>query len=108
MDFNQVVDNTVQEIQNVLKQKAKEYATDQSRFHNFEIAGRKLNCTPEKALLGIMVKHVVSVDDMVDWIDQCPKKLTMELINEKIGDNINYLILLKGMLVNRVESLPKD
>ena len=108
MDFNNVVDETVKTIQIVLQDKAKEYATDKSRFHNFEVAGRKLNITPEKALLGMMVKHVVSIDDMVDWIDQCPNKLTIDLINEKIGDNINYLILLKGMLISRVESLPKD
>ena len=108
MDFNEVVFDTIKNIQIVLQDKAKEYATDKSRFHNFEVAGRKLNITPEKALLGMMVKHVVSIDDMVDWIDQCPNKLTIDLINEKIGDNINYLILLKGMLISRVESLPKD
>ena len=108
MEFNDVVDGAIKNIQTVLKQKAMEYASNESRFHNFEVAGRKLNVTPEKALLGMMIKHEVSVEDMVNWIDQNPKKITLELINEKIGDNINYLILLKGLLINRVESLPKD
>jgi hypothetical protein len=108
MEFNAVIDDTIKNIQDVLKQKANEYASEKSRFHNFEVAGRKLNVTPEKALLGMMIKHEVSVEDMVEWADQHPEKLSIGLINEKIGDNINYLILLKGLLINRVESLPKD
>ena len=105
MDFNEVIDGVVKSIQTVLKQKAQEYASNESRFHNFEVAGRKLNVTPEKALLGMMIKHEVSIEDMVNWIETNPGKLTVDMINEKIGDNINYLILLKGLLITRIEIL---
>jgi hypothetical protein len=105
MDFEDVLKKTLGSTQAVLGQKAQEYASSTSRYHNFEVAGRKLNCTPEKALMGMMVKHAVAIDDLVDWIESNPNKITMELINEKIGDNINYLILLKGMLINRIEIL---
>jgi hypothetical protein len=108
MDFSNVVNDTINNILAVLKQKEQEYASTESRFHNFEVAGRKLGVTPEKALLGMMIKHVVSIEDLVNWVEQSPKRITIEAINEKIGDNINYLILLKGMLINRVESLPKE
>jgi hypothetical protein len=103
MDFSEVLINRINSIQRILALKAEEYASNKSRFHNFEVAGRKAGTTPEKALLGMMMKHVVAVDDLVDWIEECPHKLTNEIINEKIGDNINYLILLEGMLLNRVE-----
>jgi len=105
MDFNDVLINRINSIQKVLASKAKEYASNKSRYHNFEVAGRKAGTTPEKALLGMMMKHVVAVDDLVDWIEECPHKLTNEIINEKIGDNINYLILLEGMLLNRAEKI---
>lgn len=107
MEFNEVVLNRINSIQRVLAQKAEEYASSKSRFHNFEVAGRKAGTSPEKALLGMMMKHVVAVDDLVDWIEECPHKLTKEIINEKIGDNINYLILLEGMLLNRAEHIEK-
>lgn len=107
MEFNEVVLNRINSIQKVLAQKAEEYASSKSRFHNFEVAGRKAGTSSEKALLGMMMKHVVAVDDLVDWIEECPHKLTKEIINEKIGDNINYLILLEGMLLNRAEHIEK-
>ena len=101
-DFNDIVENRINKIRSVLAKKAQEYASDKSRFHNFEVAGRRIDCTPERALLGMMVKHEVSVMDLVNWIEFNPEKLTFEIIDEKICDNINYLILLEGMLKKRV------
>jgi len=107
MEFNEVVLNRINSIQRILAQKSEEYASSKSRFHNFEVAGRKAGTTSEKALLGMMMKHVVAVDDLVEWIEECPHKLTKAIIDEKIGDNINYLILLEGMLLNRTEHIEK-
>jgi len=83
--------------------KAEEYATDGDRYHNFNVAGKILGATPERALIGMWMKHLVSVLDLVEWIDFRPEKLNEEIINEKIGDAINYLILLEGMLNRRVK-----
>ena len=51
----------------------------------------------EKALIGMLAKHLVSVLDMVDSFgkEDLP---TTSFIDEKIGDSINYLILLEAML----------
>ena len=106
IDFNSVVEERIEKISQVLASKAQEYATDKSRFHNFEVAGRVLDTTPEKALLGMMLKHFVSVMDLIDWADGSAQKLSNELIDEKIGDNINYLILLEGMLKERIQTAP--
>jgi hypothetical protein len=104
MKFEDVLTETLFQIREVLAQKADEYASSKSRYHNFEAGGRKRNCTPEEALMGMKLKHDVAVDDLVDWVKESPEKLTLPMINEKIGDSINYLILLKGMLINRVEA----
>ena len=103
MNFDELIEERCKAIVATLAVKAFEYATEKSRFHNFEVAGRKLDKTPEKALMGMKVKHDVSVDDLVEWADKCPEKLNDHIINEKIGDNINYLILLEGLLKERVE-----
>jgi hypothetical protein len=46
-----------------------------------------------------MTKHLVSIKDIVS--DNVP--ITDQLVSEKIGDVINYLILLEAMLNQRCE-----
>ena len=99
--FDQIVQNRIGKIQSILIDKAKEYATLTDRYHNFNVAGKILGTTPERALIGMWMKHLVSVLDLVEWLDFQPEKLTEEIIDEKIGDAINYLILLEGMLQSR-------
>ncbi|MBE9592101.1 MAG: hypothetical protein IMF19_01345, partial [Proteobacteria bacterium] len=50
------------------------------------------------------LKHIVSVFDLVQWADTEGDMLTEAVIDEKIGDTINYLILLEGLLLRRMES----
>ena len=101
-DFEAIIEERCAAIKETLKHKAFEYATDKSRFHNFEVAARKRNTTPEDALMGMKIKHDVSVDDLVEWAKNKPDKLNTHIINEKIGDSVNYLILLEGLLKRRV------
>lgn len=89
-----------------LGNKSPEYASDTDKLHNFKRAGKMLNCSPAKALMGMKAKHDVSILDIVDKIDRSytdkkyyPKNVpTVELIEEKIGDSINYLILLEAII----------
>jgi len=101
-NFGTIIEERCSAIQETLKNKAFEYASGESRFHNFEMAARKRNTTPEEALMGMKVKHDVSVDDLVLWARRCPERLNAHIVNEKIGDSINYLILLEGLLKRRV------
>lgn len=96
--FNVLLDKRLESIKSVLGSKAKEYASGDNRFHNFDVAARIAGTTPEKALMGMMLKHEVSVRDLVNN----PENATIELIDEKIGDNVNYLILLEGLLKRRI------
>lgn len=100
-NFDQVVEETVELIRKVLQNKGKEYAQDSDRFSNFRRAARIVGGSAEDALLGMKVKHDVSVLDIVNNLD---KELpTKELLDEKIGDSINYLILLKGLIYERIK-----
>lgn len=72
MLFDEIVDERCRKIKVILSSKAEEYATEQDRFHNFEIAARKRGITPERALEGMMLKHDVSVMDLIDWVELAP------------------------------------
>ena len=93
-EFNYVLNQRISQIREVLSHKAKEYARD-DRLHNFKVAADILGCSPAHALIGMKVKHDVSVLDLVRY----PELRTPKLIDEKIGDSINYLILLEAILL---------
>lgn len=100
--FNSLVEARKAKISETLAKKAKEYASDKSRFHNFEEAARLSGETPHKELWGFLKKHIISVQDMVNN----PQNVTKETVEEKIGDCINYLILLEGLFaVQRCENM---
>lgn len=67
------------------------------RLHNFKRAAKALQSTPERACISFWMKHVVSILDMVDDLDK-GKKNSPAMWNEKIGDAINYLVLLEGLV----------
>lgn len=90
--FNDVFDGQIAMCQNILVDKAKEYATS-DRLHNFKVAAILESCTHTQALAGMMVKHTVSVYDMCK-----DGEYPMAVWEEKITDHINYLILLKAIL----------
>jgi len=97
-EFEQVFNEQVQQSGQVLVIKGKEYATA-DRLHNFKKAAALTSGTPAQALGGMMVKHIVSVFDMINTGKSYPK----ELWDEKIGDAINYLILLKAITVEEAK-----
>ena len=96
-DFDKIVADRMAWCNKTLCAKGDEYARDGDRLWNFKVAARKLNCHPAEALAGMMVKHTVSVDDIIDGLAKgvVPPK---ELVAEKIGDSINYLLLLEGLI----------
>jgi len=99
--FNEIVEGCKAHISSVLAYKAEEYARG-DRLSNFKSAGRRLDCTPERALIFFREKHEVSILDIVNDIDKgdLPEH---NLLSEKIGDSINYLILLKALITERLE-----
>ena len=97
MQFNEVLFDQMEKMQSVLAGKAMEYASDNDRLQNFKKAAALQGITPEQACQGMLAKHQVSVADMV----MSGQEYSMEVWEEKIGDSLNYLILLKALVVER-------
>jgi hypothetical protein len=109
-DFKEVVDGRIAKIYNVLANKSKEYSSDVDRLHNFKVAARLESTpeSPEKSLWGMMKKHTVSVIDIIDGTMR-GEYPTPAMRDEKLGDAINYLILLEALLIERyVDDHEKD
>ena len=92
--FNEIVEEQLERIRKTLVKKADEYNLEADRLGFFKRAATFANTTPEKALYGFLLKHLVSLNDMVTSGD----KYSKELFLEKITDVENYLILLLGLL----------
>ena len=93
--FQRILERRLEKIEKTLSEKAREYASETNKFYNFDKGSEITGKPPKEVLWGFAVKHLVSVCDIVDddsdTIDICK-------INEKIGDLINYLILLEILL----------
>ena len=101
--WSEILEKRLSEIVNTLNNKSKEYASEKDVMHNFKRAATIADCTPERALFGFMLKHFTSVLDLIDNLDKF-KTPSEELVNEKLGDLINYCILLEGLLKERIEN----
>ena len=95
--FSEFYKDLVQEYYSRMIGKGAEYSTDEDAFDNFKTAAGILGGTQEQALLGFVTKHIVSIRDLIiaDDLDN------YEMVNEKIGDIIVYMVLLLGMIKER-------
>lgn len=101
-EFNYVILEQIEVCQTMLGVKADEYATE-DRLHNFNVAAKLQNQRPAEALAGMMAKHTVSVYDLIQ------NNPTDEMLwNEKITDHINYLLLLKAVMVEEWKTTMPD
>lgn len=100
--FNHLLQCRVDEMKKTLSNKSNEYSTDEDKLHNFKRAAIEANTSPEKALMGMLLKHRISILDIIDKLDKgiLPAKA---LLDEKIGDYINYLVLLEALIKERIE-----
>lgn len=111
LEFNKIVVNRINLINQVLASKGKEYAGDSDVFHNFKSAtGLSFHSSPEKVAWEFAVKHFQSIKDLLEHVDVdgANGHPTFAYIEEKIGDAINYLILIEAMLKERVIDYEND
>jgi hypothetical protein len=97
--FNLVFDGTIAKITSVLCKKAGEYARG-DRLHNFKVAAALASSSPEMALRGMLSKHIISVWDLINDVEQ-GKNASLEMWDEKIIDSMNYLLLLRAIVHER-------
>lgn len=93
--FESICEEQMDICRGVLFNKAKEYAQNDDRLHNFRSAAGMTGDSMQSALSGMMLKHTISVYDMCRSRDTYP----LDLWTEKITDHINYLLLLKAVIV---------
>lgn len=106
--FNQFLEDELDSLRHKLGVKGAEYVPgggEVSRFHNFEVAAGLNDQSIEQALWGFVTKHIVSLSDMVkkDALD-----FSFDQWEEKIGDVVIYMLLLKGMVVHKYRVLERD
>jgi len=101
-DFEKVFNAQVIICKRLLIKKNEDYARGGDKLSNFKSAAGLQRCTPERALQGMMAKHQVSINDMITDLDNdyCA---SLDVWEEKINDALNYLFLLKALLVERTD-----
>lgn len=87
---------------NVLFSKSKEYASDVDRLANFKQPVSMMDSNPAEVCLWYDMKHVASLSKIVREIKdgQLP---TQEMLEEKIGDYLNYGLLLYACIMEMLE-----
>ena len=101
-EFNLLANGIFSECKAKLISKGQEYAKGKDRLSNFKRAAALEQVDPELALQGMMTKHVVSIYDYIDDLNDGIFALTTDQLEEKIVDNINYLILLWALVNERI------
>ena len=100
--FDKVVEEVCEQIKQTLLVKAKDYRRNNNVFHNFDEGSKRTGLIREKVLDGFLLKHEISIADMTnDLVDG--KLPTKELLDEKFGDNIIYLIIKKASIIDKIE-----
>ena len=91
-EFDKILEKLLAHCTATLKSKAKEYAPSPDRLHNFKATAYMNKETPVQACWGMASKHIISIADMVRENHELHHP--MPVWDEKIGDALNYLILL--------------
>ena len=97
-DFDKLVKERCEKIVHTLSVKGKEYRRNDNPFHNFDRVAERRGIKPADALYGMYMKHEQSINDIIDDIKRDGTLPSVEVLEEKIGDAINYLILLEGII----------
>ena len=101
--FGKIVKERLKKTENTLIIKASEYARG-DRLSNFKQIAHLLGITPEKALIGLVAKHIVALVDFVNDLDKDVHQ-PYPRWDEKIGDINAYMILLDAMIQERLNEL---
>lgn len=100
--FTIAIEKHIGQINSNLLAKAKEYASDEDRLHNFNRASGITGECREKALFGFALKHLVSTMDIIDDINK-GKLPTQAILDEKLGDLGTYIALLYASIQDRID-----
>lgn len=92
-DFGKLITDREEHSRAVLDRKSTTFSSDNDRLSNFKSVGAMKKETPQKALWGMVCKHIIATQDMID----SGKVPTAGWINEYLGDIHNYMYLLEAI-----------
>jgi hypothetical protein len=101
-EFKKLIQHRLNDCINVMTAKSDEYSRNNDKLHNFKVAAAFDQCTPEKALWGMMLKHIVSLRDIVVDIE-AGRLPEYSVVSEKTTDTINYTLLLEALIDERMK-----
>ena len=98
--FKKLLEKRFEQSRETYSRKMNEYATDLDVFQSFkEGVGFSFQDTPEGVAWNYASKHFESIKNIISKIpDEIPSHA---LVDEKIGDAINYLIIIEGLIKER-------
>ena len=99
-NFNKLTENFFEDCKAILGVKASEYAVGIDRLRNFKRAGALSIVEPETALLGMLNKHICSIYDFIDEIEDGKEPRDLSQWHEKLVDAVNYIGPLLWALLN--------
>lgn len=99
-NFLKLVDDRFAYCLELLGQKNAEYAEKDDKLSNFKQAAALKGETPERALWGMWIKHIISIKKIISELDQ-GKIPSPQTISEKCTDMINYTLLLEALIQER-------
>lgn len=107
-EFEFILAARIRAIKETLGDKGREYASSTDQFHTFKSSAELQNetslTTPAREAWGMVKKHIISVQDIV-YSDELP---TIELLNEKVGDTICYLINIEAILKEEIDNAKRN
>lgn len=101
--FEEVVTDTLKQCQDTMLIKGREYRRNNNPFHNFDKGVEISGQIREDVIWGFALKHFISIQDIRSDLRD-GKLPSEELLNEKYGDMINYLLIEKASIVARIKS----
>lgn len=102
-EWDQLVEETVDKINELAKKKGGEYAGDIDRLANFRRNGERLGLPMEVIWAVYCNKHIDAVNQYIADLNSGKERDRLEPIEGRVDDILVYLILFKAMLRERSE-----
>lgn len=98
----QLLKERLSRTEQVLGIKAKEYVRNEDMMHNFNVGAKRKDIIRERIIEAFSLKHEISIEDMLCDMEKgiAPKE---EVVIEKFGDAINYLILKEMSILHKIK-----
>ena len=91
--FNEIVEDLINHCKDTLIRKGDEYSTEKDRLSNIRRMASLKGSSTAQATWDACIKHFASVMDQIES-GVIPNEAWM---NEKLGDIINYMLILKAV-----------